>query len=56
MIVGRPCAALYKGQWIIGKIVRHDVKDNLCTVETKYGTIVVHDHRIRLTDKPSWEQ
>lgn len=53
MVVGRPCAALYKGGWICGKIVKHHVKLNKCIVETReYGSIVVSDHRIRLTDKP----
>jgi hypothetical protein len=55
MVVGRPCAVLYKGQWIQGTIIRHDVKNNKCTVETKLGTVKIHDHRIRMTDKPVWE-
>jgi hypothetical protein len=55
MIIGRPCSALYKGQWISGKIVRHEIKRNLCTIETRRGTVKVKSNHIRLTDKSIWE-
>lgn len=55
MIVGRSCAALYKGQWLRGIIVKHNIKCNICTIETKeIGTIKVHSFKIRL-DRPDWE-
>ncbi len=55
MTVGRPCAALCKGRWLIGVIVKHDVKSNTLIVKTRYGSFKVSDRKVRLTDKPVWE-
>lgn len=55
-VVGRPCAALIKGQWIGGVIKKHDVKKGVCIVETyKHGSFSVSVYRIRMTDKNDWD-
>ncbi len=53
MVVGKRCAAYFKGGWLVGTIVKHDVKYGYCTVETKgkYGTIKVKIYRIRMLGK-----
>lgn len=52
-VIGRRCAAFYKGGWKDGKIVTHNIKEGFCLIETKtkYGTIKVDIYKIRMTDK-----
>lgn len=51
-VLKRQCAAYYKGGWQTGLIIKHDVKNGFCLIETKkYGTIKVVVYLIRMTDK-----
>ncbi len=51
-LINRPCAAFYNHGWQTGKIVKHDMKNGFCIVDTmKYGKIRVTIYKIYMTDK-----
>lgn len=51
-VVGRPCYAYHESRWICGVIIKHDQKNNQCTIKTEtLGKIVVPTYKIRLADK-----